>query len=73
MMTIAIIVGELCLLLATILAWRRLEAHQSGRRRLSWYAHRRKTRRLEVECSAMMAVFSAYTLVSIVLIIMALM
>lgn len=71
-MIITIIMGELCLLIATVLAWRRLEAHQSGRRKLAWHAYRRKTRRLEVECSAMMAVFSAYTLVSVVAIIMTL-
>lgn len=70
MMINTIIMGELSLLILTILVRRKLEAHQSGRRKLSWYAHKRKTRRLEMECSAMGAIFLAYTLVSIVAIIM---
>lgn len=69
MMINTIIMGELSLLFLTILMRQMLKAHQSGHRKLAWYAHRRKTRRLEMAYSTVGAIFSAYTLISILVII----
>lgn len=65
-----IIIGELSLLFLIILMRQMLKAHQSGRRKLAWYAHRRKTRRLEMGYSTAGAIFFAYTIISILVIIM---
>lgn len=69
MQALALFGGALYLLALTILTGRALDKHQNTRRKLSWYAHKRKTRRLETAHSIFGALFLAYSLVSITIII----
>lgn len=68
MQALALLGGALYLLALTILTGRALDKHQNGRRKLSWYAHKRKTRRLEAAHSILGAVFLAYSLTAVVII-----
>ena len=69
MQALALLSGALYLLALTILTGRALDKHQNRRRKLTWYAHRRKTRRLETAHSILGAIFLAYSLTAVVIII----
>ncbi len=68
MQALALLGGALYLLALTILTGRALEKHQSGRRKLAWRAHIRKTRKLETAHSIIGAIFLAYSLTAVMII-----
>ena len=69
MQALALLGGALYLLALTILTGRALDKHQNGHRKLAWRAHIRKTRRLETAHSIIGALFLAYSLTAVVIII----